>query len=213
MKFKKRKGYAMLVNLLIVVMVMGTISSTLAMQQSAYFTGLESGRTALQAQQLAATKANEVSVFSYSDAAKTAETRAAITGTDFEREVLVGPEVDLGSNNKKRDITVNVYKPGEAQARFSLPVTLTSQGSSGGSNFTGWELVGSSGIAINDGLLVATSYSNTTLIGYTSGIQRFYIAKRDKYGQGSVSGTMPVIKGESWSISGAQTVWFLRIGN
>ena len=129
MKFKKRKGYAMLVNLLIVVMVMGTISSSLAMQQSAYFTGLESGRTALQAQQLAATKANEVSVFSYSDAAKTAETRAAITGTGFEREVLVGPEVDLGSNNKKRDITVNVYKPGEAQARFSLPVTLTSQGS------------------------------------------------------------------------------------
>ncbi|MDR1701515.1 MAG: hypothetical protein LBR56_01915 [Sporomusaceae bacterium] len=211
MKFKKRKGYAMLVNLLIVVMIMGTISSTLAMQQSAYFTGLESGRTALQAQQIAAAKANEVSVSSYFDATKTAEKRAVIPGTGFEREIIVGPEVDLGGNNKKRDITVNVYKPGEAQARFSLPVTLTSQGSSN-KLFKNWLLVGNSGIADSDGILIATSGFNSDMAGYTSGVQRFYFSRRDKYGQGHTTATMPVIKGESWVIGGAQKVWFVGIG-
>lgn len=50
------------------------------------------------------------------------------------------------------------------------------------------------------------------MAGYTSGIQRFYSSRRDKYGVGYTTATMPVIKGETWSIPGAQTVWFLGIG-
>lgn len=68
------------------------------------------------------------------------------------------------------------------------------------------------GTASKDGILVASSCTNCRLRGMTSGVQRFYETARDKYGQGSVTGTMPVKKGESWRIDGASSVWFLPIG-
>ncbi len=78
-----------------------------------------------------------------------------------------------------------------------------------GGGFAGWQQVGDSGYAPHSGILVATSCFNCRLTGYASGIQRFAISERDRYGQGFVSGTMPVMRGEAWQFSGAQTVWLM----
>src|SRR5260363_286065 len=65
---------------------------------------------------------------------------------------------------------------------------------------SGWQQVGPKGRAQQDGFLVATSCFNCALAGYTDGVQRFMISERDKYGQGRVSGTMPVARGEEWEL-------------
>src|SRR5260364_461706 len=39
------------------------------------------------------------------------------------------------------------------------------------------------------------------------------ISERDKYGQGRVSGTMPVARGEEWELVGAEQVWLMRLGS
>src|SRR5260364_182634 len=54
---------------------------------------------------------------------------------------------------------------------------------------------------------------NCALAGYTDGVQRFMISERDKYGQGRVSGTMPVARGEEWELVGAEQVWLMRLGS
>lgn len=79
--------------------------------------------------------------------------------------------------------------------------------------FGGWTGVESSGTAATDGLLVITSGQNETITGYTSGTQRFTMAGRSKYGQGADSMTMPVKKGETWDIAGANAIWFLPLGD
>src|SRR5260364_315064 len=56
---------------------------------------------------------------------------------------------------------------------------------------------------------VATSCHNCPLVGYTSGVPRFAISQRDKYGQGKVSGTMPIMRGETWGFYGAEQVWLM----
>ncbi|MBP2658788.1 MAG: hypothetical protein H6Q69_1820 [Firmicutes bacterium] len=81
------------------------------------------------------------------------------------------------------------------------------------SKFTGWQEVSTSGTAATDGILIATSGFNLELVGYTSGIKRFSISPRDKYGTGYNATSMPVMKGESWSFTGASTVWFMGIGS
>ncbi|CCD29334.1 Type IV pilus protein PilV [Candidatus Glomeribacter gigasporarum BEG34] len=75
--------------------------------------------------------------------------------------------------------------------------------------FTGWQQVGLSGYTEHSGLLVATSCHNCPLVGYTSGVPRFAISQRDKYGQGKVSGTMPIMRGETWGFYGAEQVWLM----
>src|SRR5260363_4080 len=78
---------------------------------------------------------------------------------------------------------------------------------------SGWQQVGPKGRAQQDGFLVATSCFNCALAGYTDGVQRFMISERDKYGQGRVSGTMPVARGEEWELVGAEQVWLMRLGS
>ena len=78
----------------------------------------------------------------------------------------------------------------------------------------GWISV--SGTADSDGLLLITSKWNTTITGETSTdgsnyVQRFTVSKRDSYGQGYTSASMPVAKGECWQITGAQSIWFFRL--
>lgn len=66
--------------------------------------------------------------------------------------------------------------------------------------------VGASGVASADGIMVITGALNTTIIAYVDGAQRGYVDKRDKYGQGFESITIPIKAGESWWIVGAQTI-------
>lgn len=70
--------------------------------------------------------------------------------------------------------------------------------------------VGSSGIADTDLIIMAISYSNTTINGYVSGINVMHTAGRSKYGQGATSISFPVPKGASWSVSGGSTIYALK---
>lgn len=87
-------------------------------------------------------------------------------------------------------------------------------GSGGGVAFAGWtDNFASSGTAPADGIICAKSKSNTIVSITTSGVERVYTAKRDKYGQGCTSITCPVKKGETYSVSGATYIRFMKIGN
>lgn len=70
--------------------------------------------------------------------------------------------------------------------------------------------VGSSGIANTDLIIMAISYSNTTINGYVSGVNVMNTAGRSKYGQGATSISFPVPKGASWSVSGGRIIYALE---
>lgn len=70
--------------------------------------------------------------------------------------------------------------------------------------------VGSRGTADTDLIIMATSYSNTTIDGYVSGVQVMHTAGRSKYGQGATSISFPVPKGADWSVSGGSTIYALK---
>jgi hypothetical protein len=59
--------------------------------------------------------------------------------------------------------------------------------------------------AAKDGYLTVKSCHNCTVSIYASGAERCYVDKRDKYGQGRVSCNLIIQKGESYSISGAES--------
>lgn len=133
-KLRKRKGVAFLIDALLGCLILILTANMWAASASGRFATLDASRTASITEQLARVKAKEIEITPYSSASTLAAARAAVSDTSYEREVIVGSEVDLGGGNKKRDITVNVYKPGETVPRFSLPVTLTSQSSVTNSN-------------------------------------------------------------------------------
>ncbi|CCD28939.1 putative PilV-like protein [Candidatus Glomeribacter gigasporarum BEG34] len=119
------------------------------------------------------------------------KSRRAARGTSCESDGLIGRSYPNGKN---------------------LLVCQDGQWQSPGFTFTGWQSVNRMGSSAHSGLLVATSCFNCSLVGYTYGpplVQRFAISQRDKYGQGRVSGTMPVMRGEFWQIDGAEQVWLM----
>lgn len=71
-------------------------------------------------------------------------------------------------------------------------------------------IVGSSGIADTDLIIMAISYNNTTINGYVSGVNVMHTAGRSKYGQGATSISFPVPKGASWSVSGGRIIYALK---
>jgi hypothetical protein len=59
--------------------------------------------------------------------------------------------------------------------------------------------------ATKDGYLTVKSCHNCTVSISASGAERCYVDRRDKYGQGRVSCSSIIQKGESYSISGAES--------
>ena len=126
-----RRGAAMLVNMIIVALVMGLMATSFAQLSSGQFASADAYRTSYQAQQLVEAKANEIAVTSYS--ALAGEARAAVTGaTEWQREVILGAETDLGGGNMQRPVTVSVYKDAETVARASVVKYPTSAGTASG---------------------------------------------------------------------------------
>lgn len=83
-------------------------------------------------------------------------------------------------------------------------------GNSSSFAFNSVVIVGSSGIADTDLIIMAISYNNTTIDGYVSGVNVMHTAGRSKYGQGATSISFPVPKGASWSVSGGRTIYALK---
>jgi hypothetical protein len=79
------------------------------------------------------------------------------------------------------------------------------------SGFKGYSNVGASGYANTDGIMVVMSCYNCDLNVYVNGARRVYDSMRDKYGQGYNSVSVPIMKGESWNITGAQSVGFMSM--
>ena len=121
----------MLVNMIIVALVMGLMATSFAQLSSGQFASAEAYRTSYQAQQLVEAKANEIAVTSYS--ALAGQARAVVTGaTEWQREVILGAETDLGGGNRQRPVTINVYQGSETVARASVVKYPTSAGTASG---------------------------------------------------------------------------------
>lgn len=89
----------------------------------------------------------------------------------------------------------------------------TEVGGAGGA-FSGWtDSFPASGTAPGDGIITARSNWNADISIKTSGVERVYTSRRDKYGQGYTTVTCPVKKGESYSVSGAGYIRFMQLGS
>ena len=121
---KNKRGYT-----LVEVIVAVTLITTLVASYVNLFNGMLSSTTYFRdnmtAQMLAANRWKQLDLVSYPGL--TNESRASIGTTNFEREVILGAEEDLGGGNKQRDVSINVYKSGSAIALFSAPKVVTSQ--------------------------------------------------------------------------------------
>ncbi len=124
---KKRAGF-MLADVIITGTLLAGLAVGFAGLFSSSFVSWGNMRTGLQTQAIAQAKSSQIIAQGYSSMAD--EPRAAVTGTNFEREVVLGTPVDLGSGAFQRTATINVYKPSESTPRMSLDVPLSSQGSS-----------------------------------------------------------------------------------
>ena len=121
----------MLVNMVIVGMMMGLMATSFSQLASGQFSNMAAYRTAVQAYQVAEAKANEIGVTSYTSLASAA--RAVVAGaTTWQREVIVGAEVDLGGGNRQRPVTINVYSGAETVPRASIVKYPTSAGTAAG---------------------------------------------------------------------------------
>ena len=74
-----------------------------------------SNKATLQAQQYAASEAELIKSISYTDL--TAQSRADISDSGFQKEVILSDESDLSGGIKKRDVTVNIYSNSESLPR------------------------------------------------------------------------------------------------
>ncbi|MFA6105850.1 MAG: hypothetical protein WC725_04670 [Patescibacteria group bacterium] len=124
--FKKRHGGVLLLEAAIASIILALISYGVVQVNSAMFTGLSASENGYQAQFLAMGKANEINATAYT--ALTGLPRAAISGTSFEREVIVGAETDIGGGVLQKNVNVNVYTPGVATPTYSLLLQPTNKG-------------------------------------------------------------------------------------
>ena len=135
------------------------------------FNGLDSNKTALQAQQYAASKAELIRSINYNDL--TAQNKTIIQNSNFQDEVKISAESVYPSDSsiKQKICTINVYKTGESLPRSTLIVTrLSTKPDSGvpkGSIIPWYGLIKDipSGFALCDGKNGTPDLRNRFLVG------------------------------------------------
>ena len=80
-----------------------------------------SNKATLQAQQFASSEADLIKSISYSDL--TAQSRADISDSGFQREVILSAESDYSEQIKQKTATINVYKGSESLPRSTIKLT------------------------------------------------------------------------------------------
>ena len=112
--------------------IVGLTAVSLAKVNHVAFNGLESSKTALQAQQYAASKAELIRSINYDDL--TAQNKTTIQNSNFQDEVKISAESSYpsDSNVKQKICTINVYKTGDSLPRSTLIVTRLSAKSDSG---------------------------------------------------------------------------------
>ena len=122
---RKLKGSGLLVMALVGAAVVGATSLSLAKANSIAINSMGSNKVALQAQQYAAAKGELIRATDYTSL--TSQAKANIGTTGFEDEVIVGDESNYDDSTKKKEVTIRVYKTGEASPRSSIIVTRYSK--------------------------------------------------------------------------------------
>ena len=185
LRLRRRKGAAMLVNMIIVALMMGVMATSFVQLSSAQLSSTDAYRVAFQAQQLCESKANEVGVVSYGMLAN--EPRAVVTGaTDWQREVVLGVETNLGGNNYQREVTINVYYGSETIPRATVKKYPTIAG----------QIVAPGTITIWSGLTSAIPYGWLLCDG-TNGTPD--LRSRFVYGAGG-DGSAKTAFGNGWNV-------------
>lgn len=80
-----------------------------------------SNKATLQAQQFAASEAELIKSISYADL--TAQSRADISDSGFQKEILLSDESDHSEQIKQKTATINVYKGSESLPRSTIKLT------------------------------------------------------------------------------------------
>lgn len=106
--------------------IFGLTAVSLAKVNHLAFNGLDSSKTALQAQQYAASKAELIRSINYDDL--TAQNKTTIQNSNYQDEVKINAESSYpgDSSIKQKICTINVYKTGESLPRSTLVVTRLS---------------------------------------------------------------------------------------
>lgn len=80
-----------------------------------------SNKATLQAQQFASSEADLIKSISYTDL--TAQSRADISDSGFQKEVILSDESDYSEQIKQKTVTINVYKGSESFPRSTIKLT------------------------------------------------------------------------------------------
>ena len=128
----KHKGSALLIIVAVAAIIMSMIAISLAKVSQSSQNTLISSKTALQAQQYAAAKAEIINSIKYDELA--AQARDPIPNTNYSDEVIIGAEEPYPDNPDimQKVCRINVYAAADVLPRYSLQVIRTSvpQGSS-----------------------------------------------------------------------------------
>lgn len=122
----KHKGSGLLIMAIVSAAIVGLTAVSLVKVNYLAFNGLDSSKTALQAQQYAASKAELIRSIKYDNLA--AQNKTTIQNSSFQDEVKISAESVYPSDSsiKQKICTINVYKTGESLPRSSLIVTRLS---------------------------------------------------------------------------------------
>ena len=122
---RTRRGAGLLIVAIFTAVIVGLTAVSIAKVNHAAFSGYDSGRIILQAQQYAEAEAAVVKATAYEDLV--AHRRVDIKNSDdYEAEVTLSAEFDYTDSLKAKIATVNIYRHGESAPRFSLQSIKTS---------------------------------------------------------------------------------------
>lgn len=116
-----RRGSALLAVVLILAVVSSVMSIGTAKITQAAINSTGSNKATLQAQQFASSEADLIKSISYTDL--TAQSRADISDSGFQREVILSDESDYSEQIKQKTATINVYKGSESFPRSTIKLT------------------------------------------------------------------------------------------
>ena len=131
-QMKNERGDATLIMVILSSVIACVLGLAVTNINVAANTGAVGAMTAQQARWYAEARANEINLVPYSNISSVSEIRTNISGTFFDREVIVGSEVVLGGGIRQKQVTINIFKTGEVLARGTLSLISSSANSTNG---------------------------------------------------------------------------------
>lgn len=118
---KSKRASALLVLVITLGLISGMLSLGVAKINAVSMNSADANKVSTQAHNLALNEAALVRATDYTSLK--GSSRTAVSGTAFEREVVLSDESDYTSTIKSRTATINVYKGSETLPRAALSIT------------------------------------------------------------------------------------------